>query len=394
MSKIESVDFFYFSMPEVLDIGDGSQDALLVRVRSGGFESWGECEASPLTSIAAWCAPRSHSACKPVCDSVLNQELNDIKDIYRIGSLVRENSLDLLQADHTFSGIDIALWDLLGKKLEMPVWKLLGYKSTFRKTPYASQLFGDTPQETLEKARQSRAQNYRAVKFGWGPFGRGSVENDRDQLHAAREGLGADGILLVDAGTVWGHNTEAAALRLPFLRECSVTWLEEPFHTGALKEYKTLAAQSGSVKLAGGEGSHNADMARHMMEYGGVEFIQIDTGRIGGITPAMQIAQEANARGITYVNHTFTSHLALSASLQPYAGLEKSTFSEYPVEPKQLAIDITKNHLQRDANGSIQAPDAPGLGIIINLEALQKYLIPIEIKAGNKMLYTTPDLLG
>ena len=393
MATIESVDFFYLSMPQILDIGDGSQDALLVRVRSGAFEGWGECEASPLTSIAAWCAPRSHSACKPVCDSVLNQELNEIKDIYRIGNLVRENSLDLLQADHTFSGIDIALWDLLGKKLETPVWKLLGYKSTFLKTPYASQLFGETPQETYLKAKQSRAQNYHTVKFGWGPFGRGRVEDDRDQLHAAREGLGADGILLVDTGTIWGHNIEAALLRLPFLQECNVTWLEEPFHTGALKEYKTLAAQSGSVKLAGGEGSHNADMARHMMEFGGVEFIQIDTGRFGGITPAKQIADEANAAGITYVNHTFTSHLALSASLQPYAGLEKSTFSEYPVEPKQLAVDITKNHLARDANGNIKAPDAPGLGMTINLEALQKYLIPIEIKAGNKMLYTTPDLV-
>jgi L-alanine-DL-glutamate epimerase-like enolase superfamily enzyme len=392
MAKIESVDFFYLSMPQVLDIGDGSQDALLVRVRAGGIEGWGECEASPLTSIAAWCAPRSHSACKPVCDSVLNQELNEIKDIYRIGNSVHENSLDLLQADHTFSGIDIALWDLLGKKLEAPVWQLLGYKSTFPKMPYASQLFGETPQETLGKARQSRAQNYHAVKFGWGPFGRGSVEEDRDQLHAAREGLGADGILLVDAGTVWGHDIEAAVSRLPILQECDVTWLEEPFHTGALREYKTLAAQSGSVKLAGGEGSHNADMARHMMEYGNVEFIQIDTGRIGGITPAKQIADEANARGVTYVNHTFTSHLALSASLQPYAGLEKSTFSEYPVEPKQLATDITKNHIERDANGNIQMPDAPGLGMTIDADALHEYLVPVEFKTNNRLLYSSPEL--
>jgi L-alanine-DL-glutamate epimerase-like enolase superfamily enzyme len=392
MSNIESVDFFYLSMPEVLDIGDGSQDALLVRVRSGGFEGWGECEAAPLPSIAAWCCPRSHSACKPVRDSVLGRKLNDVKDIQKIGNCVRENSLDLLQADHTFSGIDIALWDLLGKRLQAPVWELLGYKSTFPKTPYASQLFGETPQETYRKALQSRAQNYRAVKFGWGPFGRGSVEDDRDQLHAAREGLGNDAELLVDAGTVWGHDVEAAILRLPFLRECRALWLEEPFHTGALREYKTLAAQSGSVKLAGGEGSHNADMARHMMEYGGVEFIQIDTGRIGGITPATQIAQEANARGVTYVNHTFTSHLALSASLQPLAGLEKSTFSEYPVEPKPLAIDITRNHLERDKNGNIAAPAVPGLGMEINREAFKKYLIPLEISVRGKALYQTPDL--
>jgi L-alanine-DL-glutamate epimerase-like enolase superfamily enzyme len=134
-TTIESVDFFYLSMPDVLDIGDGSQDALLVRVRSDEWEGWGECEASPLTSIAAWCCPRSHSACKPVCDSVLGQPLRDANDIANIGRLVREQSFDLLQADHTFSGVDIALWDLLGHKFETPVWRLLGYKHSYPKHP-------------------------------------------------------------------------------------------------------------------------------------------------------------------------------------------------------------------------------------------------------------------
>ena len=120
--KIESVDFFYVSMPEVLDIGDGSQDALLVRIRAGGLEGWGECEASPLTSIASYYTPMSHSACKPVKYSVEGKQLNGVDDIYKISASVHENSLDLLQADHTLSGIDIALWDLLGKKLETPVF--------------------------------------------------------------------------------------------------------------------------------------------------------------------------------------------------------------------------------------------------------------------------------
>ena len=72
--NIEAVDFFYLSMPVVRDIGDGSQDALLVRVASDtGLVGWGECEAAPLPSIAAWCCPMSHSACKPVAASVIGQ---------------------------------------------------------------------------------------------------------------------------------------------------------------------------------------------------------------------------------------------------------------------------------------------------------------------------------
>ena len=79
--RIDAVDFFYLSMPEVTLEGDGSQDALLVRVASGGQVGWGECEASPLTSIAAAVCPRSHGACQPVLDSVLGERLDDIADI-------------------------------------------------------------------------------------------------------------------------------------------------------------------------------------------------------------------------------------------------------------------------------------------------------------------------
>lgn len=388
--QIESVDFFYLSMPEILDIGDGSQDALLVRVSAGGEVGWGECEAAPLVSIASLVCPMSHSACKPVQMSVIGQRIDDVNDIRRIGDLVRAESMDLLQADHTLSGIDMALWDLLGKRLSAPVYALLGYERAYPKLPYASMLFGDTPQETLEKGRAARAQGYRAAKFGWGPIGLGSVQDDADQFMAAREGLGDDGILLIDAGTVWKNDLEAAAQRLPALKACAATWLEEPFVSGALDEYRRLAAMSGEVRLAGGEGSHNFYMARHMIDYAGIGFIQIDAGRIGGITVAKDVASYAAAHGVTYVNHTFTSHLALSASLQPYAGIEADHICEYPVEPKALALAITQDHLVPDADGYLHVPDRPGLGLTPDPAALQPYLVDAEIRVGGRVLYQTP----
>ena len=390
--KIENVDFFYLSMPEVLNIGDGSQDALLVRVEAGGYVGWGECEAAPLVSIASLVCPMSHSACKPVQMSVVGQELNDVRDIYRIGDLVRAESMDLLQADHTLSGIDMALWDLLGKKLGAPVYQLLGYERAHPKTPYASMLFGDTPQETLEKGREARSKGYRAAKFGWGPIGLGTVQDDADQFMAAREGLGDDGILLIDAGTVWKNDLEAASLRLPALQSCRATWLEEPFVSGALKEYAALAAQAGEVKMAGGEGSHNFHMAQHMIDYAGLGYVQIDAGRIGGISVAKAVADYARTNNVTYVNHTFTSHLALSASLQPFAGIENDVICEYPVEPKQLALDITTGHLLPDAQGQINVLERPGLGLEPNTAGLKSYLVDTEIKVNGQVLYRTPTL--
>src|SRR5262249_17299597 len=147
------------------------------------------CEAAPLVSIASLVAPMSHRACKPVLASVLSQNIEGPDDIARINREVRQNSLDRLQTDHTLSGIDIALWDLLGKRYSEPVYRLLGYDRAFPKTPYASVLCGDTAQQTLEKARGISSRGYRAAKFGWGPFGKSDLQHDVDQVMAAREGL-------------------------------------------------------------------------------------------------------------------------------------------------------------------------------------------------------------
>jgi L-alanine-DL-glutamate epimerase-like enolase superfamily enzyme len=390
--RIDAVDFFYLSMPEVLDVGDGSQDALLVRIQAGEHVGWGECEAAPLVSIASFVCPMSHSACKPVRDSVLGQRLDGPDDIRRIGDLVRANSLDLLQADHTLSGIDIALWDLLGKKESAPVYELLGDQRATPKLPYASQLFGDTPQETLEKGRLVRRLGYRAAKFGWGPYGRGTPEEDAAHVYAAREGLGEDGVLLIDAGTVWLDDVAIAEQRLAALRACRAEWLEEPFVSGALDAYRRLAALAGPVKMAAGEGCHNYHMALQLLEYADLGYIQIDAGRIGGISVARQVAEAAQARGVTYVNHTFTSHLALSASLQPYAASAPGAICEYPVEPRQLALDITVEHMTPDADGYLHLPQAPGLGMTPNLAALQQYLVDVEIRVRGKLLYQSPPL--
>lgn len=389
--QIESVDFFYLSIPEVLDIGDGSQDALLVRVRADGFEGWGECEASPLTSIASACCPMSHSACHPVLDAVMGQQIETPEDIRTINRKVRSLCFDLLQADHTLSGIDIALWDLLGKYRETPVYRLLGYREAYPRLAYASQLFGDTPEETFQKAVHVRQESYRAAKFGWGPYGKGTVSDDAAQVAAAREGLGDAALLYVDAGTVWEEDVEAAAARLPALAAARVSFLEEPFHHGALHAYAALAARS-PVPLAAGEGAHHPFQARHLMEYGGVRFIQIDAGRIGGITSAYETAMLAKSKGISYINHTFTTSLALSASLAPYAGMPGQLPCEVPVEPSPLAASLVTEPMVMDGDGLLHLPERPGLGMAVNPEAIRKYLQQVDLRVNGRILYQTPSL--
>ena len=380
-------------MPEVLDIGDGSQDSLLCRVSAGGYVGWGEAVCSPLVGLSAWITPLSHSGCHPVIDSVLGAELNDPSDIAKVYQSVRKNSFyGLLQSDLLISGIEIAMWDCLGRAKSEPIWRLLGYEKSYPKLPYASVLFGDTAQETKQKALAMKQAGFKAVKFGWGPFGTTTVQADAEHIFAARDGIGDDGYLMIDAGTVFKEDVEAAAARLPALHEANVYWYEEPFDGYAISSYAQLSARTPKVALAGGEGAHNAYQGKQLIDDGKVGFIQIDAGYVGGISNAYQIAQYANKKGVKYVNHTFTSQSALSSSLQSFAGLAASDISEYPMEPKMLCQELTTNRIELDENGMISAPDKPGTGMDINLDAVKKYLVQTQIQVGGKTLYTTPSV--
>ena len=391
--KIESVDLFYLRMPEVLDIGDGSQDSLLCRVSAGGYVGWGEAVCSPLVGLSAWITPLSHSGCHPVIDSVLGAPLNDPSDIAKVYQSVRKNSFyGLLQSDLLISGIEIAMWDCLGRAKSEPIWRLLGYQKSYPKLPYASVLFGDTAQETKQKALAMKQAGFKAVKFGWGPFGTTTVQADAEHIFAARDGIGDDGYLMIDAGTVFKEDVEAAAARLPALHEANVYWYEEPFDGYAISSYAQLSARTPKVALAGGEGAHNAYQGKQLIDDGKVGFVQIDAGYVGGISNAYQIAQYANKKGVKYVNHTFTSQSALSSSLQSFAGLAESDISEYPMEPKLLCQELTTNRIELDKNGMISAPDKPGTGMDINLDAVKKYLVQTQIEAGGKTLYRTPSV--
>ncbi len=128
-----------------------------------------------------------------------------------------------------------------------------------------------------------------------------------------------------------------------------------------------------------------------MINYAGVKFIQIDAGRIGGITVAKRVVDLAQIKKMTYVNHTFTSHLALSASLQSYIGIEKDFISEYPFELKKLAQEIGQEKIIPDREGYIHVPERPGLGITVDTGNLKKYLVEVEIKIKGKTIYYTPE---
>ena len=392
--KIIAVDPFYLKMPQITEAADGTQDTLVVRIQTDeGITGWGECDASPLVSLAAYCCPMSHGNIINIRESLIGETLDNPDDIVRLHEKALRNGLDIQQIHHAYSGADIALWDIVGQKLSEPIYRLLEpHSQSHSKLPYASVLFGDTPEETYQIATQLREQGYRAAKFGWGPMGQFGEENDVALVRAAREGMGEDAQIMIDAGVVWGDDYETAYTRAKQFAQFSPTWLEEPLAPDAIEAYMGLSKQSPPVPIAAGEGSGTYRMAEDLILHGGIQFVQIDVGRIGGITGAFRVRQFAEQHGIQYVNHTFKSHLSLAASLHVFATNESFDLLEYPAEGSELSQRLTVERLEVGSDGKVALTGKPGLGVHVDTEAMGAYLTPVQIQVGNEIVFEPIEL--
>ena len=387
--RITDVDAFYLAMPDIAPVADGTQDTFLVRLRTDtGLEGWGESDASPLVCMAAYYCPPSHSNIVALRDSLAGARLDSVADLHAARATALRRALDIQQVHHALAAADLALWDLLGRHLGVPVWALLdGEDATVHaKRPYASSLFGDTPDETRELARERRALGFDAAKFGWGPMGRDGRDADVALVRAAREGLGDDALLLVDAGWAWGEDAETARSRAADFAALGVGWLEEPLLPEAIDAYAALTAGGTDVPIAAAESSGRLRDAQDFIVNGGIDYVQIDAGRIGGITPSHAVRRLCEEHGRTYVNHTFKSHLSLAAALHVFATAERFELLEYTVGGSPLAADLARAGLERGQDGRVRLGDAPGLGVEIDLDVVRTYLRPVRITLGGEEL--------
>lgn len=391
--KIVSVDPFYLRMPQISTAADGTQDTLLVRVRTDqGVEGWGECDASPLVSLAAYCCPMSHGNIISIRESLMGQTVDSADDVRRLHAKALRNGSDIEQIDHAYAGADIALWDLVGKRLGAPVYRLLGGRNAHSKKPYASVLFGDTPEETSRIAGEIRARGYRAAKFGWGPMGKDGAEADEALVRAARQGLGPEPELMVDGGWAWGRDVAAVLDRARRFAPYRLTWLEEPLLPDAIAEYGELSRRKPAVAIAAGENAATLRQAENYIDQAGLSFVQIDAGRIGGITVARKIAERAAAKGITYVNHTFKSRLSVAAALHAFADLESFPYLEYPSSGSALAEQLAPGAYDRDASGMVRVTEAPGLGVTVSRDCVRKFAAPVRIDIAGQTVFSNPEV--
>lgn len=274
---------------------------------------------------------------------------------------------------HAISGIDIALWDLLGKATGQPVGRLLGGRYRERVQPYASLLM-DEPAKLSEHLHAVREQGFRAFKIGWGPFGRRSSAVDEAIVKAAREAIGPDAKLMVDAGgsdAHWPNGYKWALNTAKMLADYEVTWFEEALNPDALEDSVRLREHS-PVKIAGGEVLTRRQAFQPWLVGGALDIVQPDVTKVGGISEERRIAWLAQDHGIQFIPHGWNTAVGLAADLQLASAISTTDMVEY-LTGSPFIDEITAGGWALDADGMLPIPNAPGLGLELDLDAVEKY---------------------
>lgn len=275
---------------------------------------------------------------------------------------------------HAISGIDIALWDILGKSLGQPVGRLLGGTYRDRVTPYCSLLM-EEPERMAEVIGPHRARGFKAFKIGWGPFGRrGSATLDEAIVRAAREAAGPDAQLFVDAGAsdaYWPQGLKWALNTAQMLRDYDVGWFEEPLRPDALEGFRTLRRAS-PVPIAGGEVLTRRQSFVPWLSTGALDIVQPDVTKVGGLSEQRRIAWLADDFGLRYVGHGWNTALGLAADLQLAAALPHCDLVEF-IGGSAYVDGIVAEPFVLDDEGRLHIPDRPGLGVCLDPEALARF---------------------
>jgi D-galactarolactone cycloisomerase len=275
--------------------------------------------------------------------------------------------------EHAISGIDIALWDLMGKACSQPVSRLLGgnYRQAIK--PYGSLLF-DEPEPLQRTLESVVARGFKAIKLGWRPFGRRDRAFDELLIQTARRAVG-DGVeLMVDAGgseQFWPHGTNWARNTAAMLAGYGVAWFEEPLPPDDIDGYVELTRVS-PVPIAGGEVLTRRQAFRPWIERHAVDILQPDCTKNGGLSESRRIAWLAYDHNVQVVPHGWNTAVGLAADLQFSAAIPVARYVEY-LTPCAYIDDITAEPFRIDDRGFLAIPEGPGLGVTIDPDKLKRF---------------------
>ena len=369
--RITDVRAFPTSFPvdpkDAVTLGIGrtvKRDAVIVKVSTeDGITGWGEAHHGRCPGAVA------HLVNTTLRLLVVGQDANDITGVWK-------KVYDKQLASHgmgagaclALSGIDMALWDIRGKALKLPLYKLMGGRS--KPVPaYAGgvSLGYQDPKTLVAEARPHVEAGYKAIKLRIGD----TVARDVERIAAVRKAFGDDLVILTDANT--GYDIADVRAVMPALDEFNVGWLEEPFPAHDYLSYRE-AARYGRTPLAAGENHYTRFEFNRVIEDGAISILQPDLSKTGGITEALRIAAMASAYKLSINPHTSASGLNMAASIHLLASIDNPGYFEADVAKENLFRDeLTSQACEIGADGCVRPLEKPGLGVEVNEEFLHAH---------------------
>jgi D-galactarolactone cycloisomerase len=339
---------------------------------SDGIVGWGECygpSAVAKAYIETQFAPRIIGRDAFDVEVIWEDLYNRIKDYGGRG-----------MATSALSGIDIALWDIIGKSCGKPIHKLIGGAYRTEVTAYATGLYfidmDRLVEEAVEEATEFAANGFVAIKM---KIGLGSPKLDIERVAAVRKAIGDDVRLMVDANHCF---TVPQAIRIGReLEKLNVEWFEEPISPEDIDGYVEVT-RSLDMAVAGGENEFTRWGFRDLVVRKAMDIIQPDVCAAGGISECRKIATLASAHGVECIPHAWGSAIGLAATLHFLAALPDQPPSFKPMPPL-LELEQCENPFRDllsvepilQKAGKVQIPTGAGLGIEINRSVLDRYRV-------------------
>jgi L-alanine-DL-glutamate epimerase-like enolase superfamily enzyme len=382
-----TADWLHVPIPEdrqhTTDFGRmAAFDSTLVRIETaGGLVGFGEAKSAVGSA--------GTNAALVTC---IEQELaplivgEDARDVSRLWDVMYNGSRAhfALARGHAFpalgrrglrlgaiGGIDMALWDILGKSLGAPVWRLLGGRRHERMPAYASGGWGPVDRIAAELRGFLERGGFKAVKMRVGA-GDGTLAHSVRRVHAAREGLGEDVDIMCDAHGTW---TVAEAKR--FCREaagCNLAWLEEPVGADDKRGQAEVRAAT-DIPIASGESEFTRFDFRDLIELRAVDVLQPDLSIAGGITEALRIEALAAAHQLRFAPHLWGGALTFAAGLQVAAVASSGFILEYSLGANPMLHELAREDFPV-VDGMVEIPDRPGLGVTVDQAFVDRYRVP------------------
>jgi D-galactarolactone cycloisomerase len=386
ITAVETICLRY-QMPYALTYARGEYDtreALLVRVRTedAAVVGWGEA--------AMWGGPHTVTVAvieREIAPLLIGQDPRRPEYLWEkvFQETYYHGRRGILIA--ALSGVDIALWDILGKCAGQPLWRLLGGFGrplvAYASSGYYRRGYG--PGELAADVAKARAAGYRGYKMKVGNVAqaahygvlhdvplRVSIDEDLARVRAAREAIGADRNLMIDATT---SLTPRVAMRYAeALQPLEIRWFEEPVQAEDVAGCTELARRT-RIAIAGFETETGRDAFARLIDAGAIQVVQPDVVQVGGITEARKIAHYAQVRHLPFTSKNYSTAVSAAACLQLLYALPNGEYFECDQDPFPLRDEILARPAWRIDDGMVEPSDAPGLGIEIDEAALARWTV-------------------